>query len=142
MDMKLKVAEYIAAAAKCCFENCGLGCEDICAMIETPPDKKMGDYALPCFRLSKVMRCAPQMIAGKLAEKVACEEIDHVEVVGGYLNVFLRRGGARPSGALGFQRDRQGQDGVPGLFLHQHRQALPHRPPVHDDDRQQPQAHL
>lgn len=93
MDMKLKVAEYIAAAAKCCFENCGLGCEDICAMIETPPDKKMGDYALPCFRLSKVMRCAPQMIAGKLAEKVACEEIDHVEVVGGYLNVFLRRGG-------------------------------------------------
>ena len=83
MDMKLKVAEYIAAAAKCCFENCGLGCEDICAMIETPPDKKMGDYALPCFRLSKVMRCAPQMIAGKLAEKVACEEIDHVEVVGG-----------------------------------------------------------
>ena len=40
MDMKLKVAEYIAAAAKCCFENCGLGCEDICAMIETPPDKK------------------------------------------------------------------------------------------------------
>ena len=93
MDMKLKVAEYIAAAAKCCFENCGLGCEDICAMIETPPDKKMGDYALPCFRLSKVMRCAPQMIAGKLAEKVACEEIDHVEVVGGYLTVFLRRGG-------------------------------------------------
>lgn len=93
MDMKLKVAEYIAAAAQCCFENCGLGCEDICAMIETPPDKKMGDYALPCFRLSKVMRCAPQMIAGKLAEKVACEEIDHVEVVGGYLNVFLRRGG-------------------------------------------------
>ncbi len=29
MDMKLKVAEYIAAAAKCCFENCGLGCEDL-----------------------------------------------------------------------------------------------------------------
>ena len=40
--MKLKVAEYIAAAAKCCFENCGLGCEDICAMIETPPDKEDG----------------------------------------------------------------------------------------------------
>ena len=93
MDMKMKVAEYIAAAAKCCFENCGLGCEDICAMIETPPDKKMGDYALPCFRLSKSMRCAPQMIAGKLAEKIVCEEIDHVEVVGGYLNVFLHRGG-------------------------------------------------
>ena len=93
MDMKLKVAEYIAQAARQSFENCALTENDICAMIETPPDKKMGDYALPCFRLSKVMRCAPQMIAGKLAEKIACEEIDHVEVVGGYLNVFLRRGG-------------------------------------------------
>ena len=93
MDMKLKVAEYIAQAARQSFENCALTENDVCAMIETPPDKKMGDYALPCFRLSKVMRCAPQMIAGKLAEKIACEEIDHVEVVGGYLNVFLRRGG-------------------------------------------------
>ena len=80
-------------AAQQSFENCALTGNDVSAMIETPPDKKMGDYALPCFRLSKVMRCAPQMIAGKLAEKVACEEIDHVEVVGGYLNVFLRRGG-------------------------------------------------
>ena len=93
MDMKLKVAEYIAQAARQSFENCALTENDVCAMIETPPDKKMGDYALPCFRLSKVMRCAPQMIAGKLAEKIACEEIDHVEVVGGYLNVVLRRGG-------------------------------------------------
>lgn len=93
MDMKLKVAEYIAQAAQQSFENCALTGNDVSAMIETPPDKKMGDYALPCFRLSKTMRCAPQMIAGKLAEKIACEEIDHVEVVGGYLNVFLRRGG-------------------------------------------------
>ena len=114
MDMKLKVAEYIAQAAQQSFENCALTGNDVSAMIETPPDKKMGDYALPCFRLSKTMRCAPQMIAGKLAEKIACEEIDHVEVVGGYLNVFL----------------------------HQHCQAFSHRPSVHDDDRQQPQTHL
>ena len=93
MDMKLKVAEYIAQAAQQSFENCALTGNDVSAMIETPPDKKMGDYALPCFRLSKTMRCAPQMIAGKLAEKIACEEIDHVEVVGANLNVFLRRRG-------------------------------------------------
>ena len=98
MDMKLKVAEYIAQAAQQSFENCALTGNDVSAMIETPPDKKMGDYALPCFRLSKTMRCAPQMIAGKLAEKIACEEIDHVEVVGGYLNVFLRRGGLDAGG--------------------------------------------
>lgn len=95
MDMKLKVAEYIAQAAQQSFENCALTGNDVSAMIETPPDKKMGDYALPCFRLSKTMRCAPQMIAGKLAEKIACEEIDHVEVVGGYLNVFSAAAGWR-----------------------------------------------
>ena len=152
MDMKLKVAEYIAQAAQQSFENCAsrLG-NDVSAMIETPPDKKMGDYALPCFRLSKTMRCAPQMIAGKLAEKIACEEIDHVEVVGGYLNVFLRRGGLardiveavlKNPGRWGSSEIGKRQDGVPGLFLHQHCQAFPHRPSVHDDDRQQPQAHL
>ena len=70
MDMKLKVAEYIAQAAQQSFENCALTGNDVSAMIETPPDKKMGDYALPCFRLSKTMRCAPQMIAGKLADAV------------------------------------------------------------------------
>ena len=53
MDMKLKVAEYIAQAAQQSFENCALTGNDVSAMIETPPDKKMGDYALPCFRLSK-----------------------------------------------------------------------------------------
>ncbi len=91
MDMKQVIAERIANAAGACFENCGLCCNDVAAMLECPPDKKLGDYALPCFRLSKTLRKAPQMIAGVLAEKVCCEEIDHVEVVGGYMNVFLRR---------------------------------------------------
>lgn len=45
MDMKLKVAEYIAQAAQQSFENCALTGNDVSAMIETPPDKKMGDYA-------------------------------------------------------------------------------------------------
>lgn len=47
MDMKLKVAEYIAQAAQQSFENCALTGNDVSAMIETPPDKKMGGYALP-----------------------------------------------------------------------------------------------
>ena len=39
MDMKLKVAEYIAQAAQQSFENCALTGNDVSAMIETPPDK-------------------------------------------------------------------------------------------------------
>ena len=84
MDMKQIIAGRIADAAQASFENCVLTVADVTAMLETPPDKKLGDYALPCFRLSKTLRKAPQMIASALAEKMSGEEIDRVEVVGGY----------------------------------------------------------
>lgn len=91
MDMKQRIAEQIATSTQKCFEGCGLCCSDLAAMLETPPDKKLGDYALPCFRLAKTLRKAPQMIAAALAEKMGCEAIDHVEVVGGYMNIFVSR---------------------------------------------------
>ena len=92
MDMKQIIAGRIADAAQASFENCALTVADVTAMLETPPDKKLGDYALPCFRLSKTLRRAPQMIASALAEKMSGEEIDRVEVVGGYMNIFVSRG--------------------------------------------------
>ena len=91
MDMKKKIAQVIAAAAADCFEGCSLTCDEVAAMLELPPDKKMGDFALPCFRLAKTLRKGPPMIAAALAPKCACEEIDRAEVVGGYLNIFLSR---------------------------------------------------
>ena len=39
----------------------------------------------------KRLRESRTMTQGALAEKIGCEEIDHVEVVGGYMNVFLSR---------------------------------------------------
>ena len=92
MDMKQIIAGRIEDAAQASFENCALTVADVTAMLETPPDKKLGDYALPCFRLSKTLRKAPQMIASALAEKMSGEEIDRVEVVGGYMNIFVSRG--------------------------------------------------
>ena len=92
MDMKQIIAGRIADAAAACFGDCGLDAAGVAAMLEIPPEKKMGDYALPCFRLSKTLRKAPPVIAAALAEQVGGEEIDHVEVVGGYLNVFAARG--------------------------------------------------
>ena len=91
MDMKQRIAGEIAKAEACCFENCGISAEELAAMMEIPPDKKLGDFALPCFRLSKSLRRAPQAIASVLAQKLCCEEIERAEVVGGYLNVFLKR---------------------------------------------------
>ena len=62
------------------------------SFIETPPDDKMGDYSFPCFRLAKELKKAPQMIAEEFAEKIQLdsEVISKVEVVGGYVNFFVK----------------------------------------------------
>ena len=66
--------------------------EQISALIETPPEKKMGDLAFPCFVLARTMRKAPPMIAAELAEKFSADEyIEKAEAAGGYLNFFFNR---------------------------------------------------
>jgi arginyl-tRNA synthetase len=60
--------------------------------IETPKDSKNGDYAFPCFRLAKELRKAPPVIASEIKEKLEpVEEIEKVEVAGGYLNFFINK---------------------------------------------------
>lgn len=66
--------------------------DEIEAMIEAPKDETMGDYAFPCFRLAKVLRKAPQIIAEELAKNLIENSIfDKVENVGGYVNVHIPR---------------------------------------------------
>ena len=70
---------------------CGRGEQDIAAMLEYPPEDKLGDLSLPCFKLSSTMHKAPPLIASLLSEafgEEACREIglERVETVGGYLN--------------------------------------------------------
>lgn len=70
----------------------GLDADTVEASLETPPDKKMGDLAFPCFPLAKVFRKAPAAIAAELADKFTADEyIDKTEAVGGYLNFFFNR---------------------------------------------------
>lgn len=60
--------------------------------IETPKDSKNGDYAFPCFRLAKELRKAPPAIANEIKEKIeTVEEIEKIEVAGGYLNFFINK---------------------------------------------------
>ena len=60
--------------------------------IETPKDSKNGDYAFPCFRLAKELRKAPPAIASEIQEKLELtDEIEKVEVAGGYLNFFINK---------------------------------------------------
>lgn len=62
------------------------------ALLEVPPNPDMGDYSLPCFKLSKVLRKAPPAIAEELRAGLADKlpaGIARVEAVNGYLNFFL-----------------------------------------------------
>jgi arginyl-tRNA synthetase len=68
----------------------------VLAMIETPTDPKLGDYAFPCFRLAKELRKAPPLIAKELAEKLAADAdaaraFEKIEPVNAYLNFFVSK---------------------------------------------------
>ena len=60
--------------------------------IEIPPNNDLGDYAFPCFRLAKELKKAPPMIANEIKEKFPSNEyIEKIEVVGGYLNIYVNK---------------------------------------------------
>ena len=84
--LKKKTAALLAECVSNKFGEGLLSADEIFAMLEYPPDKTMGDIALPCFRLSKSLRRSPVDIAASLAESFSCEEFSSVSAVGGYLN--------------------------------------------------------
>ena len=84
--LKKKTASLISEAINGSFGEGLLSETEIFAMLEYPPDKNMGDLALPCFRLSKALRRSPVEIAKVLAENVKCEEFAEITALNGYLN--------------------------------------------------------
>ena len=84
--LKNKTAQLISNVISEQFGYGILSAQDVFAMLEYPPDKSMGDLALPCFKLSKSLRRSPMEIAARLAENVKCEEFSGIEAAGGYLN--------------------------------------------------------
>lgn len=93
MDMKQSLSELIAEAIERSFPDAqGVpSAEDITGFLEIPPEKEMGDYAFPCFKLSRVLRMGPPVIAAKLAEVIDARELCEAKQMGGYLNFFLNR---------------------------------------------------
>jgi len=85
MDYKKLVAEKIK-------EQVDLDLSTIEKLIELPPRPEMGDYAFPCFQLSKTMRKAPHMIAEELKNKIDKEGFEKIDSQGPYLNFFMDKG--------------------------------------------------
>jgi len=61
-------------------------------LIEIPPSSELGDYAFPCFILSKKEKKSPDKIAEHLAGKIKLpKEIEKIENKGAYLNFFVNK---------------------------------------------------
>ncbi|ETJ98942.1 arginine--tRNA ligase [Eubacterium nodatum ATCC 33099] len=88
VNYKERIAEIISSKID------ALSLEDAIELLEIPQDSKMGDYAFPCFRLAKVMRKAPQMIAADITESIKGESLfSDVQQVNAYVNMFLSKEG-------------------------------------------------
>ena len=86
IDFKEIIAKEIAKVIETDYK-------ELIISIETPKEKAQGDYAFPCFRLAKILKKSPQMIAEDIKEKIEIDKdlIQNVEVVNGYLNFFIRK---------------------------------------------------
>ena len=89
LQIKSNIAEKIVESIKTINPDITMEKADIIAMLEYPPDSKMGDLALPCFKMSKVLRMAPVKIAATIAEGLDAPCVARAEAVNGYLNIFL-----------------------------------------------------
>ena len=85
--------DYMKEIARLIASKTTLESEELFSYLEVPAQKEMGDFALPCFRLSKKLRRSPRQIAAELAERISPlpDFLAGVEVVGGYLNFMIRR---------------------------------------------------
>ena len=93
MDMKARIAALIETGLNAAWPGITNlpGREEIAGFLEIPPEREMGDYAFPCFRLAKALKAAPPMIATKLQAAIDAPNVARSNCVGGYLNFFLNR---------------------------------------------------
>lgn len=82
--------DYATQIIECVKQALDISADEIEQMMETPPEREMGDMAIVCFKLAKVMRKNPQMIASELSEQVNWPSfVSKVETKGAYINLFF-----------------------------------------------------
>lgn len=87
--MKEKVCQYLSGIVK------GVSAKDFGEMMEIPPEGKMGDLALPCHGLARIMRKEPKRIASEITEKLNEQKeklgMEKAEQAGAYCNMYWNR---------------------------------------------------
>ncbi len=90
LQFKQRAAAALEAAIGTLAPGSSPTAAELSSMLEYPPEKSMGDLAFPCFRLSRILRKAPPVIAASLAEALgSLPGLKKAEPAGGYLNFFL-----------------------------------------------------
>ena len=89
ISIKKTISEKIEKIIKTIKADAEIEASTICSMLEYPPDEKMGDLALPCFKLSRILRMAPVKIAATVAEGFSDEFVARAEALNGYFNIYL-----------------------------------------------------
>ena len=85
MNFKLEIAYLLEQVT-------GVQQHEIVNAIETPPNKDMGDFAYPCFKLAKQFKKAPALIAQELSEKIVKPDfIEEIKVQNAYINFFVSK---------------------------------------------------
>lgn len=81
--IKTTLAELLSQSAQ-------MTAQEIYNLLEVPPNPAMGDYALPCFAMAKVLRKAPPLIAQEIATSThKVDFIQSIEAMGGYVNITI-----------------------------------------------------
>jgi len=66
--------------------------EEIKELIEIPPNPEMGDFSFPCFKLAKLYRKAPNLIAEDLVKQLPdTEEFESIKAISGYINFTINK---------------------------------------------------
>ncbi len=90
--MKEVVAKILKKALK--EKDVSMTKEEIMNIIEIPPTSDLGDYAFPCFSLSKELKDNPSQIAIEIREKIGnapATDFEDVQTKGPYINFFVNR---------------------------------------------------
>lgn len=88
-NFKLTVAKDMLSCLTKISDQIQLTVDDILSMFEYPPDSSLGDIAFPCFKLSRILRKAPPVIAKEISEEFKSPVVAKAEAVNGYLNIFV-----------------------------------------------------
>ena len=95
----------------------GLGRDEIETLIEIPPTYDMGDYAFACFRLAKIFRKAPNVIAEELVNRIdGGQYFEKIENVGPYVNFFVNKSKLTETvlNSIAIEKDKFGSTNIGG----------------------------